>query len=189
MAALLHFQFLTSALCPSLLPRRFPRNPNVLILPSSPKLRKLLRSKPVVTPLLAFTESSEGSTQSTGPSLQSLLRQLSDSFDLPSDYFSQLPNDLRLDLNDAAFDLSNGPVIDECGQELGNLLLNLSRAWEQSDMSATRDLASKLPVMESTLTGKAKSALGRRLLSSGKRFQSMGQYGQGELQKVLYMSQ
>ncbi|CAN1729797.1 hypothetical protein LINPERHAP1_LOCUS720 [Linum perenne] len=197
MAALLHFQFLTSALCPSLLPRRFPRNPNVLILPSSPKLRKLLRSKPVVTPLLAFTESSEGSTQSTGPSLQSLLRQLSDSFDLPSDYFSQLPNDLRLDLNDAAFDLSNGPVIDECGQELGNLLLNLSRAWEQSDMSATRDLASKLPVMESTLTGKAKSgkkkkktlldvssALGRRLLSSGKRFQSMGQYGQGELQKI-----
>ncbi|CAN1233917.1 hypothetical protein LINPERPRIM_LOCUS4041 [Linum perenne] len=37
-------------------------------------------------------------------------------------------------------------------------------------MSATRDLAS--------------SALGRRLLSSGKRFQSMGQYGQGELQKI-----
>ncbi|CAN1176425.1 hypothetical protein LINPERHAP2_LOCUS32534 [Linum perenne] len=184
MAALLHFQFLTSALCPSLLPRRFPRNPNVLILPSSPKLRKLLRSKPVVTPLLAFTESSEGSTQSTGPSLQSLLRHLSDSFDLPSDYFSQLPNDLRLDLNDAAFDLSNGPVIDECGQELGNLLLNLSRAWEQSDMSATRDLASKLPVMESTLTGKAKSALGKRLLSSGRRFQSMGQYGQGEMQKI-----
>ncbi|CAN1233914.1 hypothetical protein LINPERPRIM_LOCUS4041 [Linum perenne] len=180
MAALLHFQFLTSALCPSLLPRRFPRNPNVLILPSSPKLRKLLRSKPVVTPLLAFTESSEGSTQSTGPSHNGL----QDSFDLPSDYFSQLPNDLRLDLNDAAFDLSNGPVIDECGQELGNLLLNLSRAWEQSDMSATRDLASKLPVMESTLTGKAKSALGRRLLSSGKRFQSMGQYGQGELQKI-----
>ncbi|CAN1233915.1 hypothetical protein LINPERPRIM_LOCUS4041 [Linum perenne] len=26
--------------------------------------------------------------------------------------------------------------------------------------------------------------LGRRLLSSGKRFQSMGQYGQGELQKI-----
>ncbi|CAN1233910.1 hypothetical protein LINPERPRIM_LOCUS4041 [Linum perenne] len=172
MAALLHFQFLTSALCPSLLPRRFPRNPNVLILPSSPKLRKLLRSKPVVTPLLAFTESSEGSTQSTGPSLQSLLRQLSDSFDLPSDYFSQLPNDLRLDLNDAAFDLSNGPVIDECGQELGNLLLNLSRAWEQSDMNADSFFCF------------ASSALGRRLLSSGKRFQSMGQYGQGELQKI-----
>ncbi|CAN0892751.1 hypothetical protein LINGRAHAP2_LOCUS17746 [Linum grandiflorum] len=186
MAALLHFQFLPSGL----LPRRFLRNPNLLP-PASLKLRKLTRSKPVVTPLLAITESSEGSTQSTGPSLQSLLLQLSVSFDLPSDYFSKLPNDLRLDLNDAAFDLSNGPVIDECGQELGNLLLNMSRAWEQADMSATRDLASKLPVMESMLTGRAKSgkkkktlALGRRLLSSGRRFQSMGQYGQGELQKI-----
>lgn len=83
---------------------------------------------------------------------------LQDSFDLPSDYFSKLPGDLRLDvssvqcfavsvlsiimqsfpllinsklkmlpcsescmflnfvkLNDAAFDLSNGPVLDEVG--------------------------------------------------------------------------
>ncbi|KAJ6434160.1 hypothetical protein OIU84_017804 [Salix udensis] len=76
----------------------------------------------------------------------------------PPDYFQQLPHDLRLDLNDAAFDLSNGPVLDECGKELGEILLNLSRAWEL--------------------------AFGKRLISSGRRFQSMGQYGQGELQKI-----
>ncbi|KAF2306967.1 hypothetical protein GH714_022882 [Hevea brasiliensis] len=41
-----------------------------------------------------------------------------DCFDLPSEYFEQLPRDLRLDLNDAAFDLSNGPVIDENAQAM-----------------------------------------------------------------------
>ncbi|CAL1382745.1 unnamed protein product [Linum trigynum] len=175
---------LPSAISPSI-PRHFLRNPNLLASPlPSPKFRTLLKSKPPVTPLLALTESSEDSPQSLGSSIQSLLQQLSDCFDLPSDYFRKLPNDLRLDLNDAAFDLSNGPVIDECGQELGELLLNLSRAWEQGDTSTSRTLASKFPFMESNLTGKAKSALGRRLVSAGRRFQSMGQYGQGELQKV-----
>jgi hypothetical protein len=29
-------------------------------------------------------------------------------------------------------------------------------------------------------------AFGKRLVSAGRRFQSMGQYGQGELQKVLH---
>ncbi|XWS58441.1 hypothetical protein CRYUN_Cryun08bG0033900 [Craigia yunnanensis] len=113
-----------------------------------------------------------------------LQRAQLDSFDLPSDYFSQLPGDLRLDLNDAAFDLSNGPVIDECGLELGETLLNLSRAWEQADTSTSHALASKLPLWGSSLTDSAKSAFGRRLVAAGRRFQAMGQYGQGELQKI-----
>nr|POE83306.1 hypothetical protein CFP56_39873 [Quercus suber] len=87
-------------------------------------------------------------------------------------------------LNDAAFDLSNGPVIDECGQVLGDTLLNLSRAWELADTSTSHSLASKLPGLEESLTDNAKSALGKRLVSAGRRFQSMGQYGQGELQKI-----
>ncbi|KAJ4842919.1 hypothetical protein Tsubulata_005903 [Turnera subulata] len=107
-----------------------------------------------------------------------------DSFDLPPDYFQQLPNDLRLDLNDAAFDLSNGPVIDECGQELGEILLNLSRAWEQADASSSCNLASKLPSLAADTHVYAGLALGKRLLSAGRRFQSMGQYGQGEPQKI-----
>ncbi|KAL4287425.1 hypothetical protein AHAS_Ahas19G0184900 [Arachis hypogaea] len=116
--------------------------------------------------------------------LISLAFPLQDSFDLPSDYFAQLPRDLRLDLNDAAFDLSNGPVLDECGQELGEILLNITRAWERADTSASYSLLTKLPSMEENLTGSARSALGKRLVSAGRRFQSMGQYGQGEPQKI-----
>ncbi|KAJ6854769.1 hypothetical protein NC651_039662 [Populus alba x Populus x berolinensis] len=144
---------------------------------------KILLSKPLKIPSFALTESSD-SPQSLDPSPQTLLLELSDCFDLPPDYFQQLPSDLRLDLNDAAFDLSNGPVLDECGKELGEILLNLSRAWELADTSTSRALASKLPVLESSLTNNAKSAFGKRLVSAGRRFQSMGQYGQGELQKI-----
>ncbi|OMO84572.1 Exosome complex component CSL4 [Corchorus capsularis] len=124
------------------------------------------------------------SPKSLEPDPQSLLQEVADSFDLPSDYFSQLPGDLRLDLNDAAFDLSNGPVIDQCGLALGETLLNLSRAWELADTSTSHKLASKLPMLGSSLTGSGKSAFGKRLLAAGRRFQAMGQYGQGELQKI-----
>ncbi|XP_077229458.1 uncharacterized protein LOC143862320 [Tasmannia lanceolata] len=112
------------------------------------------------------------------------LRELADSFVLPPDYFAQLPRDLRIDLNDAAFDLANGPVIDECGQELGEMLLNLSRAWEQADTSTSLSITSKFPLLLGSLTGNAKSAFGKRLISAGRRFESMGQFGQGELQKI-----
>lgn len=87
-------------------------------------------------------------------------------------------------MNDAAFDLSNGPVIDECGMELGETLLNLSRAWESADTSTSYALASKLPLLANSLTDSAKLAFGRRLVAAGRRFQAMGQYGQGELQKI-----
>lgn len=95
-----------------------------------------------------------------------------------------MASDLRLDLNDAAFDLSNGPVLDECGQEVGDLLLNLARAWEMADTSTSNSLAKQLPSMEPYLTGSAKSAFGKRLVSAGRRFQSMGQYGKGELKTI-----
>ncbi|KAE8009912.1 hypothetical protein FH972_006317 [Carpinus fangiana] len=149
--------------------------------PSNPK--KSLLSKSLTVPL-ALTGSSDSPTSLEPNDPQSLLQQLADSFDLPQDYFAQLPNDLRLDLNDAAFDLSNGPVISEFGKELGETLLNLSRAWEVADTSTSHSLASKLPGLADSLTENAKSALGKRLVSAGRRFQSMGQYGQGELQKI-----
>ncbi|KAI8556128.1 hypothetical protein RHMOL_Rhmol05G0227900 [Rhododendron molle] len=115
-------------------------------------------------------------------------------------------------LNDAAFDLSSGTVIDECGQDLGETLLNISRAWEQADTSTSKTLVGKLPLLVGSLGGNAQSgkmaryafyayllinipcdkafvsittsALGRRLVSAGRRFQSMGQYGQGEVQRI-----
>ncbi|CAL5363132.1 unnamed protein product [Camellia sinensis] len=154
---------------------------------SSSSKKPLLTFKPLTVPF-ALTES-EGSPKSLNepdPDSQTLtlLQELADSFDLPVDYFGQLPQDLRLDLNDAAFDLSNGPVIDECGQELGETLLNISRAWEQADTSTSTTLVGKLPLLLSSLTGNSKSAFGKRLVSAGRRFQSMGQYGQGELQRI-----
>ncbi|GMJ11250.1 hypothetical protein like AT5G37360 [Hibiscus trionum] len=160
----------------------FHNNPNYIPFKTTFKHSKTLHlSKPLTVPF-ALTESD--SPKSLEPDLQTLLQKVADSFDLPSDYFSQLPSDLRLDLNDAAFDLSNGPVIDECGVELGEALLNLSRAWELADTSTSYTLASKLPSLVNSSTNSAKSACGRRLVAAGRRFQSMGQYGQGELQKI-----
>ncbi|KAM3290014.1 hypothetical protein P3S67_018303 [Capsicum chacoense] len=130
----------------------------------------------------AVTESD--SPRSLEPDPQTLLQQVADSFVLPADYFSQLPRDLRLDLNDAAFDLSNGPVKDECGEEVGEILLNITRAWEMADTSTSTALVDKLPFLVGSLTGSQKSAFGRRLLSAGRRFHSMGQYGEGEIQKI-----
>lgn len=160
----------------------FHNNPNYIPFKTTSNHSKTLHLSKRLTIPFALTESD--SPKSLQPDLQTLLLQLADSFDLPSDYFSQLPNDLRLDLNDAAFDLSNGPVIDECGMELGETLLNLSRAWESADTSTSYALASKVPLLANSLTDSAKSAFGRRLVAAGRRFQAMGQYGQGELQKI-----
>lgn len=160
----------------------FHNNPIYIPFKTTANHSKTLHLSKRLTIPFALTESD--SPKSLQPDLQTLLQQLADSFDLPSDYFSQLPNDLRLDLNDAAFDLSNGPVIDECGMELGETLLNLSRAWESADTSTSYALASKLPLLANSLTDSAKLAFGRRLVAAGRRFQAMGQYGQGELQKI-----
>ncbi|EYU39528.1 hypothetical protein MIMGU_mgv1a013964mg [Erythranthe guttata] len=154
-----------------------------LHIPSSSPHLKTLKSKSLKKIPSALTESS-GSPKSLDPDPQILLQQLSDCFVLPADYFRQLPQDLRLDLNDAAFDLSNGAVKDECGEELGETLLNITRAWELADTSTSASLVSKLPLLVSSLTSNNKSALGKRLVSASRRFQSMGQYGQGELQTV-----
>lgn len=176
----------TSNLCSSTTGLVSFRNTKFVTPCSTTSLRMCCKQRPLnyksFAVTMALTESD--SPKSLEPDPQSLLLQLADSFDLPQDYFSQLPGDLRLDLNDAAFDLSNGPVIDECGQELGQTLLNLSRAWEQADASTSYALVSKLPKLESSLTANAISALGKRLVSAGRRFQAMGQYGQGELQKI-----
>ncbi|OWM67338.1 uncharacterized protein LOC116209317 [Punica granatum] len=154
---------------------------NVVSIKHVPRSRKPNLSKSLTVPF-AVTESD--SPKFIEPNSQTLLQELAKSFDLPSDYFAQLPRDIRLDLNDAAFDLSKGPVIDECGEELGNILLNLSRAWEKADTSTSRALAGKLPLLESSLTNNSKSAFGRRLVSAGRKFQSMGQYGEGELATI-----
>lgn len=48
-------------------------------------------------------------------------------------------------------------ILSQCGQELGETLLNLSRAWELADTSTSHSLVKKLPLIEAKLTGSAKS--------------------------------
>ncbi|CAN6476695.1 unnamed protein product [Victoria cruziana] len=116
---------------------------------------------------LSGSEQPNSLEQQQQESLRPLLQDLADSFALPVDYFQQLPRDLRLD----------------CGQELGEMLVNLSRAWELADATTSSNIVSKLPSLQSLLTDSVKAAFGRRLISAGRRYQSMGQYGQGELQR------
>lgn len=156
----------------------FVHNTKYIILRSSTSSSVMMMNK---HPLKCFAKLM-GTSESDSPN--SLIQHLVDSFKLPDDYFKQLPNDLRLDLNDAAFDLSKGPVIDECGLELGETLLNITRAWEAADTSTSTTLVGKLPMLVVSASANNKSAFGRCLLSSGRRFQSMGQYGDGELQKI-----
>lgn len=112
------------------------------------------------------------------------LQDVADSLVLPPDYLAELPNDLRLDLNDAAFELANGPLKEECGEKFGEMLMKLSQAWEKADTRATAEIASSFLSFQGYLTENVKFALGKRLIRTGRRFASMGQYGQGELQKI-----
>ncbi|GKC24858.1 hypothetical protein Tco_1027008 [Tanacetum coccineum] len=106
--------------------------------------------------------------------MHALLIGFQDSFNLPPDYFSQLPSDLRLDLNDAAFDLSNGQVMEQTRTELGNdVIKHIASIGSRSFIDST-GLVQPIFLY----------SLGTRLTSAGRRFQSMGQYGQGELQRI-----
>ncbi|PWA99050.1 hypothetical protein CTI12_AA008310 [Artemisia annua] len=179
-SCLLLFRPLPSPRSPRGSPRNLYRIPAVNLKPE----KHFSKLKPFARNAVTESSSSSSSDSPKSPDPQFLLQELADSFNLPPDYFSQLPSDLRLDLNDAAFDLSNGPVMEQCGQELGMMLLNISRAWETADTSTSTALVNNLPVLFSSLTSNNKSALGTRLTSAGRRFQSMGQYGQGELQRI-----
>ncbi|KAM3223731.1 hypothetical protein ACQJBY_057226 [Aegilops geniculata] len=160
---------------------------------SSRPTRFHLRRRRCPGPLLAVSSDSSKplASSSTGggadpdeePVLP-LLQELADCLVLPPKFLSLLPRDLRLDLNDAAFDLSNGPVLNECGQEVGDLLLDLAKAWEMANTEASNNLAKQLPSMAPYLTASAKSVFGKRLASAGKKFQTMGQYGNGEFKKI-----
>jgi hypothetical protein len=109
------------------------------------------------------------------------LQDQADSLVLPPDYLAELPNDLHLDLNDAAFELANGPLKEECGEKFGELLMKFSQAWEKADTWATAELASSFLYFQGSLTENVKFAFGKHLIHAGRCFASMGQYGQGEL--------
>ncbi|XVF06469.1 hypothetical protein REPUB_Repub06bG0050800 [Reevesia pubescens] len=76
----------------------FHQNPNYIPFKASLKIpfnsKELYLSKPQTIPF-ALTESDSPKSLESNP--QTLLQEVADSFDLPSDYFSQLPGDLRID--------------------------------------------------------------------------------------------
>ncbi|XP_028790198.1 uncharacterized protein LOC114746175 [Neltuma alba] len=110
--ASLHLLPPLSKFCSSLapLPRRYSQRVSSL-----PSLSFTAGARPFVSKsfVIRFALTESDSPKSLEPDPRSLLQEIADSFDLPRDYFAQLPRDLRLDLNDAAFDLSNGPIVDE----------------------------------------------------------------------------
>ncbi|KAG2662504.1 hypothetical protein PVAP13_1KG541400 [Panicum virgatum] len=95
-------------------------------------------SKPVAS---TSSSSAGGDNPDEEPPVRPLLQELADCLVLPPKFLSQLPRDLRRDLNDAAFDLSNGPVLDECGQEVGDLLLNLAKSMGQYGQGGLKKIA------------------------------------------------
>ncbi|KAG0608182.1 hypothetical protein M758_8G085300 [Ceratodon purpureus] len=113
------------------------------------------------------------------------LRELSESLVLPANYLERLPSDLRVDLKDAAFALSNGTLSDECGEQAGALLMQLSRTWESGDTQGAAATAKQLPTLLDKLTSESSSAfVGRRCIRAGRYFTATGQYEGGELQKI-----
>lgn len=131
----------------------------------------------------ATADGAQLDSQGDGELVQQRMQVLADSMTLPDNYLSQLPNDLRSDLNYAAFALANGPVQRECGELAGEKLLQLSQAWEKGDTQAATLAAEELRyVLPGELA--SRGAIGRRLIGAGKHFASTGSYAEGELQKI-----
>ncbi|CAM6084595.1 unnamed protein product [Calypogeia fissa] len=114
------------------------------------------------------------------------LQDLAETLILPPDFLAKLPDGLKVDLNDAAFALSSGPLNQECGETVGALVMGLSRALEQADAQTAAALAAQVPSIQENLPTEpfASAALGKRLQAAGRFLSSTGQYGNGELQKL-----
>ncbi|CAI5508185.1 unnamed protein product [Closterium sp. Naga37s-1] len=103
---------------------------------------------------------------------------------LDADFFSSLPRDLQVDLEDSVFDLTNGNVSAECGPAVSAALAGLAAALTASEgapaaavaaVAGLKDAAAKLPP-----GGRERAVLGRRLRAAGRRFTGMGAYAQGK---------
>ncbi|CAM6090886.1 unnamed protein product [Calypogeia fissa] len=118
--------------------------------------------------------------------IRKCLQDLAETLILPPDFLAKLPDGLKVDLNDAAFAMSSGPLNQECGETVGALVMGLSRALEQADAQTAAALAAQVPSIQENLPTDpvASAALGKRLQAAGRYLSSTGQYGNGELQKL-----
>lgn len=52
----------------------------------------------------------------------------------------------------------------QCGEELGQMLLNLSKAWEQADSSTSGSIVSNFPLLGETLSDSVKAGKSKVIL-------------------------
>eukprot|EP00850_Spirogloea_muscicola_P003441 SM000014S00229 [mRNA] locus=s14:36094:37574:- [translate_table: standard] len=102
---------------------------------------------------------------------------------LDGDFLGALPADLQVDLRDAGFALSNGPVEREVGGEAASALKRLGGALESATTAAAAAAAAELAASAAALPegSSQRAALGRRLTAAGQKFSLMGSYGAGEV--------
>lgn len=150
---------------------------------ASRSLSTLTRKLPCAFVCRSSSGDGNSLTEQQDDRLSQHLQLLAQSMILPPGYLSQLPNDLRSDLKDAAFALASGPVQRECGEQAGEVLVRLSQAWEKGDTETLASTSQQLQnVLPPDLT--SRSAIGKRLIGAGRRFASTGAYAEGELQKI-----
>lgn len=141
--------------------------------------------------IVRFVRAAQSSTKSENVADDQLkitkqrLRELSESLALPANYLERLPSDLRVDLKDAAFALSSGALNSECGEQAGNLLMQLSQACERGNTQALAASARQLPTLADKLSNESSSQfVGGRFIRAGRYFTATGQYEGGELEKI-----
>lgn len=52
----------------------------------------------------------------------------------------------------------------QCGEELGQMLLNLSKAWEQADSSTSGSIVGKFPLLGESLSDSVKAGKSKVIL-------------------------
>jgi len=141
--------------------------------------------------IVQFVRAAQSSTKSENVADDQLeitkqrLRELSESLALSANYLERLPSDLRVDLKDAAFALSSGALNSECGEQAGDLLMQLSKACERGDTQAFAASARQLPTLVDKLSNESSSQfVGGRFIRAGRYFTATGQYEGGELEKI-----
>lgn len=121
------------------------------------------------------------------PDASALLQKLSRTFRRADpELLATLPNDLKVDLSDAAFAINNADPSYEVGEAAGNVLVQLGQSLEKFDMQGAADSLSALAEIIPSLphAGRERAYIGRRIGAAGKRFGGMGSYGNGVIQTI-----
>jgi len=135
---------------------------------------------------ITATEDKEGQPE-TDAKIQSQLEKLATVFEsLDESYLKKLPNDLQVQVRDAAFAVTSGSLQRTCGDVAADSLSELGRALEAMNAAAcalcvrnVSEAALQLPPYSSY-----RLAVATRLRSAGRQLSAPGVSGGEELQRV-----